>query len=237
VRPASPFLASWVGACRVHLALARGDLQTAGRWAARPGVQLPPGEAPSYLRDFEYLTLARVYLARGDLARADELLSRLLVAVEEGGRTGRAIEILVLQALVRRAAGETGPALDLLARALRLAAPRGYVRTFLDEGPPLADLLRALAGRQDVGAYAARLLAAFPDTPSPPPSQPLAEPLSERELEVLRLVAGGLTNRQIADRLVIAVSTVKSHTNSIYGKLGVRNRTQAVARARDLDLL
>jgi LuxR family maltose regulon positive regulatory protein len=186
----------------------------------------------------------------GSPAHAGRLLSRLLAEAEAQERWGRAIEVLALLALVRQAEGEGDRALDLLARALALAEPEGYVRTFLDAGAGLAGLLRALAGRDDVGRYAARLLAAFaPDAAglavpergeAPGSSTPVpwdVEPLSDRELEVLRLVAAGLTNAQIADRLFIAVSTVKSHTNSIYGKLGVQNRTQAVARAQELSLL
>jgi LuxR family maltose regulon positive regulatory protein len=138
-------------------------------------------------------------------------------------------------------------ALPKLERALFLAEPEGYVRTFIDEGEPMARLLRrALAegfgGTEThgiVSEYASRLLAAFGNPPqvASPKEQALVEPLSEREMEVLRLVAGGLSNREIADALVVAVSTVKSHINHIYGKLDVKNRVEAIARARTLELL
>jgi LuxR family maltose regulon positive regulatory protein len=189
------------------------------------------------------------------------LLARLLEAVENDKRLGRGIEILVLQALTNRAQDDRDRARIALGRAVALAEPEGYVRIFLDEGEPLrsllSDLRSHLAGQAEAEGAPDRarllscigsLLAAFgaseaavPPAPSAeqaaPPGTQLVEPLSERELEVLRLVANGLTNQAIADELFIAVSTVKSHTNSIYGKLGVRNRTQAVAEARALGLL
>ena len=149
-----------------------------------------------------------------------------------------------LQALALHARGDAEQALEALARALSLAEPEGYVRTFVDEGQPLAALLPGVGGQSSRAsqAYVARLQAAFgfelaDKAPRTKEAPSLVEPLSDREREVLRLVAQGLTNREIADRLVIAVSTVKSHTNHIYGKLGVKNRTQAIARAQTLDLL
>jgi LuxR family maltose regulon positive regulatory protein len=118
---------------------------------------------------------------------------------------------------------------------LSLAEPEGYIRSFVDEGEPMAHLLRRALARGITPGYASRLLAAFGE--SPPAAQALVEPLTARELEVLRLVAGGLSNREIAQQLVVAVSTVKSHINHLYGKLEVKNRTQAVARAQELGLL
>jgi LuxR family maltose regulon positive regulatory protein len=126
-----------------------------------------------------------------------------------------------------------------LERALSLAEPEGYVRTFVDEGEPMAQLLRRALSQGIAPEYAARLLDAFgePAAPLPPAAQPLIEPLTDRELEVLRLIAAGLSNREIAHQLVVAVSTVKTHINHIYGKLDAKSRTHAVAQARALDLL
>ena len=186
------------------------------------------------------------------------LLERLLQAAQEGERTGSVIEILVLQALAHQMQGDIPAALVPLERALTLAEPEGYVRIFVDEGPPMAVLLAKLHERsrkrpRDAStnvplAYIERLLALLrgervqegtsPAAPSAPtPAQPLLDPLTERELEVLRLIAAGLSNREIADRLVLALSTVKSYVNTIYSKLQVQSRTQAVARARALHLL
>jgi LuxR family maltose regulon positive regulatory protein len=167
---------------------------------------------------------------------APTLLAQLLQAARAAGRMGSAIKILALQALAFQAQGDHGQALSALKQVLALAEPEGYMRTFVDEGPPMAKLLRHALSQGIAPSYVARLLAAFGET-TEPTAQPLVEPLSERELEVLRLVAAGLSNREIAQELVIAVSTVKSHTNHIYGKLGVKNRTQAAAWAKELNLL
>jgi LuxR family transcriptional regulator, maltose regulon positive regulatory protein len=186
------------------------------------------------------------------------LLERLLQAAEEGERTGSVIEILALQALAHQVQGDIPAALVLLERALTLAEPEGYVRIFVDEGPPIAVLLTKLheglrkrprAASTTISlAYSERLLARLRGerdqegtspaaSSAPAPAQPLLDPLTERELEVLRLITAGLSNREIADRLVLAVSTVKSYVNTIYSKLQVESRTQAVARARALHLL
>ncbi|MBN1886554.1 MAG: hypothetical protein JW850_01135 [Thermoflexales bacterium] len=131
--------------------------------------------------------------------------------------------------------------MDALERALALAEPQGYVRTFVDEGPSMARLLYQAAGR-GAPEYTGRLLAAFGQPSGEQPGlaakqRGLVEPLSERELDVLRLIAEGLSNRDIAARLVISLSTVKGHTSQIYGKLAVHNRTQALAKARGLGIL
>ncbi len=254
-----PAAVAQVAAGRVRLAVATGDLAGAERWVRDCGLDAEGEIGP--IREWEYGILARVLLALGQADTADRLLGRLLATGERDRRRGRGIEIRVLQALTYRALGDQDRALTALASALVLAEPEGYVRTFLDEGEPLrsllSDLRSRLAGRPGATdapdpdrllAYISNLLAAFAASeagtlPVPSADQarrtgpPLVEPLSERELEVLHLVAAGLTNQAIADKLFIAVSTVKSHTNSIYGKLGVRNRTQAIAQARAQGLL
>ena len=211
------------------------------------------------VREDEHLALARLLIAQGKrrpgdgaLEEATGLLERRLQAVEAGGIVPKVIEILALRALALQAQGHIAPALAALERALSLAEPQGYVRTFVDGGPPMAQLLDRALSQGITPDYVARLLTAFKedrfarqrtkDEASERCSSFVARPsslilLSERELEVLRLIAAGLTNREIAETLVIALGTAKAHTANIYTKLGVRNRSQAVARARELDLL
>jgi LuxR family maltose regulon positive regulatory protein len=150
----------------------------------------------------------------------------------------------VLQALAFQDLGDDGRALSALGHALSLAEQEGYVRSFVDEGKPMARLLRHALVEGMAPSYVGKLLAAFGEStqPAPPATQafdpqPLIEPLTEREMEVLRLIAAGLSNAEIARELVIAVSTVKTHINHIYGKLDVRSRVQAVAKVQALDLL
>jgi LuxR family maltose regulon positive regulatory protein len=207
-----------------------------------------------YLREFEHITLVRVLLAQYKSDREEYaiheaigLLERLLKAAEEGERTGSVMEILVVQALAHHVHDGIPAALVPLERALALAEPEGYVRVFVDEGGPMAQLLSEAAARGIMPDYSAKLLAALEaeeqereDVSYPPPALParsLAEPLSQRELEVLRLIAQGLSNREIGERLFLALDTVKGHNRRIYGKLEVRKRTEAVARARELGLL
>jgi LuxR family maltose regulon positive regulatory protein len=150
-------------------------------------------------------------------------------------RNGSLIEILILQALAFAAQKRDEEALSVLEQALDLAEPEGFVRIFLDEGASMAKLLRRAVAQDQHASYALRLLSALGETTTAP--QSLIEPLSERELEVLRWVAAGYSNQEIAQELVLAVSTVKKHINNIYGKLEVGSRTQAVAKARELGLL
>jgi LuxR family maltose regulon positive regulatory protein len=175
------------------------------------------------------------------------LLARLLAAAEAGARVGSVVEILVLQALACAADGDLAAAQTALIRALHLAEPEEHVRILVDEGEPMAQLLRRVDGREVASSFAGRLLRAredghapSADTPSraaAPSAHQLVEPLSPRELDVLRLLPTELTGPEIADRLVVALSTVRTHTKSIYGKLGVSNRRAAVGRAVELGLL
>ncbi len=154
---------------------------------------------------------------------------------------GRVIEILVLQAIAYAAQNQKHKALIALEEALNLAEPQGYMRIFLDQGPAMAPLLYEAAARDIKPHYIGQLLAAFPDTQatSKEKARPveMIEPLSERELEVLHLIADGLTNREIANKLILSLNTVKGHTRKIYGKLGVNSRTQAIGKARAFGLL
>jgi LuxR family maltose regulon positive regulatory protein len=241
-----------IAALKTRLWLGQGRLAEAQNWARERGLAVD--DDLSYLREFEHITLARVLIARYKSDRADRsileamgLLARLLKAAEEGGRMGSVIAILVLQALAHQAQGDLPLALAPLERALTLAEPEGYVRMFVDEGAPMAQLLLEAAARGIVPDYTGHLLAAIEageqrskgksrlhTSPSP---QPLAEPLSRRELELLRLLNTELSGPEIARELVIALSTVRTHTKSIYSKLNVNNRWAAVKRAAELDLI
>jgi LuxR family maltose regulon positive regulatory protein len=236
-----------VPALRARVWIAQGRPGEALGWAREQG--LSADDDLSYLREFEHITLARVLLARYSDERAEHsvheaarLLERLLLAAEEGGRTGRVIEILVLQALAHQTLRAVPAALACLERALTLAEPEGYVRVFIDEGPPIASLLRAAAKQGTAGNYVRRLLAAVSETGqhSPvrqaPVTQALIDPLSERELDVLRLLGTELDGPAIARELMVSLSTVRTHTKHIYAKLAVTNRRAAVRRAAELDL-
>lgn len=232
-----PYMRSVIAALRVRLWLARGNLAAASRWAREHSSR--PGQELNLAREVEQIAQARVLIATGKPDEAQAVLTRLLQAAETGGRMARAIEVLTLQTLAFQAQGHMDQALSALERALYLAEPEGYVRTFVDQGEPMAGLLRRALSRGIAPDYAARLLAAFDEEAAPisPALESLVEPLTERECEVLRLIVAGFSNAEIAQELVIAVSTVKSHINHIYGKLDIESRTQAVARARELKLL
>ena len=232
-----------VPALRARVRVTQGELGEALGWARERGLSV--ADDLSYLREFEHITLARVLLARYRDERAEHhpiedatrLLEGLLRAAEEGQRTGSVIEILVLQALTHQARDDIPAALASLQRALTLAEPEGYVRIFVDEGPPMAALLRAAAKLRITPSYVRRLLAAVNKTEDgTPASQGLTEPLSERELDVLRLLGTDLGGPEIARELIVSLNTVRTHTKNIYAKLGVNNRRAAVRRARDLDL-
>jgi LuxR family maltose regulon positive regulatory protein len=221
-----------VPAVRARLRLRRGELREAEAWARERG--LSPDDELTYLREYEHLTLARLLLARRDLAAAS-LLERLRAAAEDGARLGSVLEILVLQALAAQAGGDVPSALDAVRRALALAEPAGAVRVVTDEGAPIAALLRTLTKQDPAHGFARRLLAAGTGNASTPTA--LVDPLSVRELDVLRLLGSDLDGPDIARELSVSLNTVRTHTKSIYTKLGVNTRRTAVRRAHELGVL
>ncbi|HYG56841.1 MAG TPA: LuxR C-terminal-related transcriptional regulator [Symbiobacteriaceae bacterium] len=223
-------LVSHLRSLRVRLCLAKGDVAAAAAWLK----DLAPGDF-SCRREPGNIALGRVWMAQGRWAEAQNLLERLSAGAADGGRFGRLIEILPMLAIASRHLGDIPGALRHLEQALALAGPEGYQNTFLSHGEPLLELLTRVREQR---AYAATLLAAA-GAPSPgrPGPQPLPEPLSERELEILRLLADGLSNQEIAGTLHLALGTVKTHVHNLCGKLDAQSRTQAIARARALNLL
>jgi LuxR family transcriptional regulator, maltose regulon positive regulatory protein len=246
-----------IAALKTRVWLAQGQLGEALDWAREQG--LSAHDELSYLHEFEHITLARVLLAQYKSNRAENsildakgLLQRLLQAAEAGERTGSIIEILILQALAHQMQGDIPSALMPLSRALRLAEPEGYIRMFVDQGPAMTHLLSAAAAQGMMPGYVEMLLAAFPErleakalrlgdaaqAASLKPRAPdLVEPLSQRELDVLRLLGTDLSGPDIARELMVSLNTLRTHTKNIYDKLGVNNRRAAVHRAEELKLL
>jgi LuxR family transcriptional regulator, maltose regulon positive regulatory protein len=236
---------------RARLLLGQDDVTAASQWAKAAG--LSPEDEPDYPWEPAYLLLARVLLAQDRPGPALTLLQRLLATAASQARTGSVIEIQALRALALAARGDHAGALGALAEAVTLACPQGYVRVFADEGAPMCALLTRLsAARKDQRApasdidpgYLAGLLRACGRAGAAPPSRraaaalpDMAEPLTDREMQVLRLLAAGRSNQRIAHELVVAIDTVKKHVTHVLGKLGAANRTEAVARARQLGLL
>jgi LuxR family maltose regulon positive regulatory protein len=228
---------------QARLSLAQGDIASAAQWVQEQGLHAD-GEL-NYQQEIDYITLARLLIAQGNANEAAGLLERIRQVAEAEGRVLRVIEILALHALALQGGGDTAQAMTMMERALTLAEPEGYIRIFVDEGSPMARVLYEALSRGIAPDYVRRLLAAFP-VGEPEPTGPsisqaqesdLIEPLSKRELEVLQLIADGLTNPEISCRLYVSLNTVKGHTRNIYGKLGVHSRTQAVARARAFGIL
>jgi LuxR family maltose regulon positive regulatory protein len=221
-----------VAAAQVLTFLHKGDLAKAAHLAETH--ELP-------------VSRARVHLAQGDTSAALATLAPWRRQAEAKGWEDERLVVMVLQAVALQAHGEEDEAAQLLGDALALAEPGGFVRIFVDEGTPMARLLSEAAARGIMPGYSAKLLAAFEAEeqkgedgsylPPAPPAQPLTEPLSQRELEVLRLIAQGLSNREIGKRLFLAVDTIKGHNRRIFAKLMVRRRTEAVAKARSLGIL
>ncbi len=244
-----------VMAVRAQILIGRGALEKAALWAQERSLDgaLHPEELDNpddflnyRIRKYEWLVLARYRIAAGDLNKALWVLNEIGIRMEAQNRRRLALEAALLAALAHWKLGEVPNALSSLEKALEIGGPEGYTRLFLGEGVEMARLLHE-AERHDIApAHTRRLLDAFgrgdlvakPHRPDRPPrSGVLVEALSERELELLRLLAEGLTNQEIAGRLFISIPTVKWHTTHIYGKLGAQNRTQAVAKARAAGIL
>ena len=225
----------WPLAVEAGIHLKQGDLTFVSHWAET--ANLSPGDSPSYLLLGTHLTYARFLLAQERVEEANKLLGRLAQFTEKQGLNRWLLSTLILQALAAVKLGEQAAAEELLAQAVKLAAPEDYYRAFLDEGAVVIGLLPAV--RPHAPYFVDRLLvqAGLPVTRPAVGGQSLPEPISERELEVLDLIARGLKNREIAQRLHIATGTVKRHINNIYGKIGVHSRTEAIVRARELRLL
>jgi len=232
-----------VEAYRAKLMIAQNEMDAIQDWVLSAGLD-SAGEIESYRED-EYLILARALIAQGETEKAADLLTRLLERAEEAEKLGKVIEILILQGFVHQSQGEKTQALSTLSKALKLAESENYVQIFVDEGPPMARLLYLALEKGIFPDYVRKLLAAFPEVEPEIAvvDQPTAaysdwiEPLSDREIEVLQLIAEGLSRQEIATRLVLSMNTVKTHTRNIYGKLGVNNQMQAVGKARGLGLL
>jgi LuxR family maltose regulon positive regulatory protein len=245
-----------IAALKAQVALKQRRVARARDWARARG--LPVAGDLTYLREFEHLMLARLLIAENQISQALTLLDRLLSAAEAGRRTGSVLEILIVLALAHQARGDAPAALAALERALALAEPEGYVRIFVDAGEEMRSLMADCGreysarlriekqGQRESSAiieYTHKLLAAFRQPAAVPqseirnPKSEMVEPLSPRELEVLQLIAQGLSNQEIADRLFLALSTVKGYTRTLFDKLQVQRRTEAVARARELGLL
>jgi LuxR family maltose regulon positive regulatory protein len=242
---------------QARLWIAQGNLTEAGNWAQAD--ELNPANPPvAFVYEVECLTLTRLLIAQGNLVSAESLLIRLHRAAALAGRGGSLIEILVLQTITFAAQKRNEKALSALAQALSLAEPEGFMRIFLDEGEPMRDVIRMWGLKNDrqkkptelqkrLITYADKLLDAFSKNAAPLPvtneqvnspvlQAPLVDPLTARELEVLQLIAEGLSNLAIAQKLYLSAGTVKVHLKHIYGKLDVNSRTQAVARLRELNL-
>jgi LuxR family maltose regulon positive regulatory protein len=239
-----------VAALRARVWLKQGRLAEAQGWSRLQ--RLTVDDDILYTREFEHITLARVLIAAGksdreagSLDQADRLLGRLLSAAEAGRRMGSVIEILLLQALAFQAQGNMPRALAALESALALAEPQGYLRIFVDEGEAMRMLIEKLSRNRGhpLSAYADQLLAAFTQPAAAPKSAKLhqksnlIEPLSKRELEVLKLLRSELSGPEIAQQLSVSIFTLRTHTNNIFKKLGMNNRRAAVRRAEELDLL
>ena len=223
-----------IPALKARLLIAEGRVAPAREWADR--ARVTAADDVTYVGQFDLATLTRLLLAEGRIDEAVALTERLIPPAQERGWVAAAIDALIVQALARHARGDVSRALASLGTAFEYAEPEGYVRVFVDEGRPMGALLREAARRGVAPNYVSLLEAAVTSTVRIR-RQPLVEPLSARELEVLRLLATDLSGPEIADHLVVSLNTVRSHTKAIFAKLGVNSRRAAVRRASELDLL
>jgi LuxR family maltose regulon positive regulatory protein len=238
-----PWIRNRIFAWKLRIWLVQDRVEKASQWLMERG--LDTAWEPGTLQDLDYRSLARVHIAEGNLFDALDILERISNASQGRGNTSLTIEALNLQALALHAAGDTDEAMNFLEQALALAEPGGFLRVFVDEGPPMARLLYEALSREISAGNVRKILAAFPVVePEPhlfsPPGvsdDEWIEPLTERELEVLQLIAEGLSRQEIGVQLVLSLNTVKTHARNIFSKLGVNNQMQAVGKARGLGLL
>ena len=240
-QPHTSRLIIWLQSALARLRIFQGDLEGAAFLIQKCGLamdRLPEVGEISFPQESAYVALLCLHLARGDCEAALALSERLLQKLDETNRAARVIEILALRALAFQGKKDLDQALAVLGKAFALTRPEGYMRTFLDEGDPMAKLLYQAKLHEIGTGYAAELLAALGQAPDSalPPAGSLIEPLTERELELLKLIEAGLSNQEIAAKLVISMPTVKRHISNIYTKLGASSRTQAVARGKELNL-
>ena len=239
-----------IAAMKARVLIAQGHLMEAQAWALEH--HLSSKDDLSFLREFEHITLARLMIAQyereesaQELQDISDFIERLLAAAEDGGRIGRMIEILLLRVWIQQVQAKSVSALSTLEQALILAEPEGIAHLFLEEAAVLQDLLRRIATAGSEGRSFARhllsLLAERTGSVTDPvqhaAAADLVEPLTPREIEILRLIPTGMTNQEIADHLFISLATVKRHISNVYGKMDVRHRMEAVVRARELNLL
>ena len=219
-----------------RLWLAQGNLEKVSHLIQKAGLAV--NDDIPYQREPEYVILLRLLIAQRNIEAALALSERLLQTAQAAGRMGLVTEVLILQALAFQEKKDTESALEALERAFSLAQPEGLVRLFLDEGEPMTRLLCQSQSRQVGVTYATELMSTIGQTSSmtQPSMQLLIEPLTTRELEVLKFIETGDTNQEIAEKLVISTATVKRHITNIYGKLGVKNRTQSIAIGKELKL-
>jgi LuxR family maltose regulon positive regulatory protein len=244
-----PWFTSQMANWQTHILLDRREIESASHWITERGLDTNLDykslDAIDYLSLFDYILFARILIAQNQSHDAVGLLERLAEQAEKGGRITRLIEILILQALAHWSVDDISESMIPLERALSIAEPLGFIRIFVDEGVKMAGLLYEALSREVAPQYVALLLQTFPNAGQDQVMSPssdlresgLVEPLSKREIEVLQLIAEGLTNQEIASRLYLSLNTVKVHTRNIYGKLGVNNRTLAVSKARNLGFL
>jgi LuxR family maltose regulon positive regulatory protein len=238
-----PWVSNITEAVKARAWLAQERVDLASGWIAEHG--LDPNHVPHPIEEHMYVALARILSAQGKFEEAIRLMERMLKLAEEHKYTSRIIEILIIKALALQKSGQTDQATAEIQRALALAEPGGFVRIFLDEGPQLAQLLYKVIKGGYTSEYASYLLSAFqvPELHRKPEAKmqiyndEVIEPLSDREIEVLKLISEGLTNQEIAARLYLSLNTVKVHNRHIFGKLNASSRLQAVSKAKALGIL
>ena len=238
-----PWILTEMKARQLRLWLAQGKIEETSQWLVEQGLEVEG--KPDRNNEWKYLALVRYLIATEHPTDTLDLLKRLYLNANDRGHISRVIEILNLQALAMYAIGDNSHAMNVLEQSLNLAAPRGFLYTYINEGPPMARLLYEALSKDIAPDYVQKLLGAFPSA-EPEMKQEsdkqtrlegLIEPLTDRELDVLQLIATGLSRQEIADELIVSLNTIKTHARNIFQKLGVNSQTQAVAKARGLGLI